>query len=411
MTREPLGLQTLLATNLVGPQVGVRRRRQRRWTFVLGLLGALTLPAAWAATASAGAIELARALPRRHRPGDTVHVAPGHCDRCGIVLSHHLDLARDDGYEVDLPSLSVVAMGRDRFATTGFGEPFAVSLFDRQGAVAGRIGRRGEGPGEMASPKQVAIGPGDSIYVLDRALRRIQVFSPSLAYVRMMAIPRINALGFGVLEDGTTIVAGQSSAGPSGRFGLHGLRAGAADPTPFGEAELGPANPGSAWLRRCLVPAAAGRGVWSARVNKYEVSLVDPAGRLATVYDVKTDWFPPWDTNQFPIYEPTRPTIIGVQVAGPSRLLIYIATTARGFRPAPRKQTRPGGEVVLPPLGDILKNFDTVVEVLDTSHGTIVARDVFDGYLLPAGRFPFAARVRDRPDGGRFIEVVRLTVS
>lgn len=385
--------------------VGARtsRRRTGGWrpSAVLGLLAA-TILAGPRPTFPLASVSWASG-------SDTVRVVPARCTRCGLSVIHEADLARDDGYDVDLPSFSVATFARGGFATTGFGEPFVVNLFDRTGKLVGHVGRRGEGPGEFSSPKQAVIGPADSIWVLDRTLRRLQVFGSQSQYTRLMSVARVSALGFTVLGNGTAVVAGHSSTAAAAGFPLHSIRGGEPDSHPFGEPEPAMTPDRLAWLRRSIGPTADGNGLWSARVNKYEVSLLDSAGRTTRVFDVAPNWFAPWETNQLPVYEATRPTIIGVQSAPDGRVLVYIATTARGFRPAQRKSAA-GGETVLPPLGDILKNFDTVVEVLDPSPGRIVAREVFTGYMVPAGRFPFAARVRDRPDGGRFLEIVRLAI-
>lgn len=66
-----------------------------------------------------------------------------------------------------------------------------VTVLSPEGEVERRIGRRGEGPGEFNSVRQVQVLPGDSLLVFDNGLKRITVFAPNsdeVVYVTNLAM-------------------------------------------------------------------------------------------------------------------------------------------------------------------------------------------------------------------------------
>lgn len=85
----------------------------------------------------------------------------------------------------------------------------SVFVADRQRAVVwvlspkgdslGRIGRPGQGPGELSQPTSVSVGPADSLFVVDG--RRVSVFGPSLGrpFVRSFRPERSNYRGLAEL--------------------------------------------------------------------------------------------------------------------------------------------------------------------------------------------------------------------
>jgi len=80
--------------------------------------------------------------------------------------------------------------------------------FDPSGAYLATVGRRGEGPGEFASPSGIAVGPGDSIFVGDTERGLISVFSPEYEWVRDVRIsPAWQVNSMIPRPDGTLVVA------------------------------------------------------------------------------------------------------------------------------------------------------------------------------------------------------------
>ena len=218
-----------------------------------------------------------------NRPGnrelaDTLTVSSRvQCGRCRVTLARVADLARGEGYDVDVPSFSVVRTDNGRFFATGYGEPRTITAFGADGRVIGTVGRRGEGPGEFTSPKAVGL-VGDSVVVLDRTSRRLSIFAPGGRYLRSVGIATISALGFSVLGDNRIIVAGLSSTPQAVGYGWHLVAPGDLPPQPFGTRESVVTPERQAWLRRVTTPANARGAVWASRVNQYELTLFGPSG-------------------------------------------------------------------------------------------------------------------------------------
>ncbi|MDE2835399.1 MAG: 6-bladed beta-propeller [Bacteroidota bacterium] len=86
----------------------------------------------------------------------------------------------DESSEIPVFLSQVVSMAvdsRDQLYVTDFGFK-GVLVFSSDGALLREIGREGRGPGEFMGPPFAHIGPGDTLYVLDRQLQRLTVFSP-----------------------------------------------------------------------------------------------------------------------------------------------------------------------------------------------------------------------------------------
>lgn len=129
-----------------------------------------------------------------------------------------------------------------------------VLKYDSQGRFLARFGRGGNGPGEVASPIAIALGPGDSIWVADIGNWRFVVYpqdegeSRSLPFSNGPAAPGVGFTfrGEGVLHDFRQLGIMRAMAGPAG-----GARAGAPrDAAPAPGAPAGPpSEPPRAILR------------------------------------------------------------------------------------------------------------------------------------------------------------------
>ena len=72
-------------------------------------------------------------------------------------------------------TMAVDSKGQFYLTDSGFK---GIRMFSSDGILIREIGREGEGPGEFAATPIVHIGPGDSLYALDRTTARITIFSP-----------------------------------------------------------------------------------------------------------------------------------------------------------------------------------------------------------------------------------------
>ena len=92
----------------------------------------------------------------------------------GATLKARADM-RIDGNTEDLVPVTGVYVSRDGFVALAQAQDATVKLFDRNGKLVSRLGRRGEGPGEFS-----ALGRGgwigDSLWISDPRLARISFF-------------------------------------------------------------------------------------------------------------------------------------------------------------------------------------------------------------------------------------------
>lgn len=96
-----------------------------------------------------------------------------------------------------------------------------VRWFDADGALAGRAGGEGDGPGELRLPQALGIGPGDSVWVYDYAHRRFTWYGAEGGPARVVPLvpPPPSGVVVGRLAGGDFVLASQFGGG-AGRTGL-----------------------------------------------------------------------------------------------------------------------------------------------------------------------------------------------
>lgn len=98
------------------------------------------------------------------------------------ATAERLTLGADDGVEFHRVTAILPRLGGGFVvANSGTSE---LLFFDQAGRLLARAGRRGRGPGEYASIRDVAPLPGDSLAVLDPGTRRVSVLAPGGTFAR-----------------------------------------------------------------------------------------------------------------------------------------------------------------------------------------------------------------------------------
>ena len=88
---------------------------------------------------------------------------------------------------------------------------YSLKKFDPHGRLLGKVGRRGQGPGEFEKAVGVAV-VGDSVYAWDLSVRAVQVFDRNLVYRKSVPLPGL-VDGLGCAPDGNL---GVGILGPEG---------------------------------------------------------------------------------------------------------------------------------------------------------------------------------------------------
>jgi 6-bladed beta-propeller protein len=345
-------------------------------------------------------------------PSDTVTVMDKvACQTCVITVTKVADIDRRGELEIDPITLTFAMIAGNRLAFTGIGQTNNVAIFDRRGAFERYLGRLGSGPGEFQSARQVVTGSADSIFVLDRATRRISVFSAELKYQRGISTDALAPYRVVALPHGGFVVAGRSSTREAAGWPLHFLANEGGISRPFGD-PLAAFRPGlETDLMRQVALAEAG-SVWVSKINRYELELRRLDGTLEMAVFREADWFLPWETNYLPVEARPHPTVQALQVDARGRIWVFISVASTRFRvlrKPPALLDDPRRERPLPPLLDIFANYDTMIEVIDPAAGAVVARRRVPGLLYPAQKFPLSVRIVEDPDGSAHLELLTFS--
>lgn len=198
-----------------------------------------------------------------------------------------------DGAMYGAPS-SVARDSRGRYYVTtpwvgGESLPF---IFEASGKFLKRLGRPGEGPGELKEPGFVLVGPTDSVYVFDPANFRMSVFNPDLEFARSVTGAIGYSLAGAFMENRNLLLSvGKNSGHPLDVYSLEGYHLASLGTVVLWEPPYGTE---SMELARLIAPASAG-GAWTARtVFKFELQQWTPEGDLRVDVDKAPNWFNPY---------------------------------------------------------------------------------------------------------------------
>lgn len=170
------------------------------------------------------------------------------------------------------------------------------------GVFLTQIGCAGEGPGEYRDASALALGAGDTLYVLDRIQRRLTVLDPAYRLVRAI---RLSSSGFDLVVLPRVIVLNSHDQSPS-RVGLpfHRYDHAGRELPAFGSASVVILPEGIPLLRR-LAESRRG-GVWAAPLwGRYTIEHYTQSGELTERFARSPSWFPKLD--RIPAMSSTAP--------------------------------------------------------------------------------------------------------
>ena len=251
--------------------------------------------------------------------------------------------------------------------------------FSPDGVFQDAIGRTGEGPGEYILPVLMS-GSADQLTILD--IRSFRLTTIRGGEVATTSLPFVSG-DFALLPDGkhvySAVVFQPDRIGhplhvydaASGRItrslGDEGIRV---DRSFRSETAL---------ERR--VAAALDGNIWAARLNRYRIDKWNPNGvRLARI-ERDAPWFRPWVDwpGRAPIEVRPLPELVGVRDWGDDLLMVVVRVADADWRPMRPSRIERGHEVISGAQMEEL--YDTVIEVLDTRSGTVLARTQVDASI------------------------------
>lgn len=262
--------------------------------------------------------------------------------------------------------------------------------FSPDGIFQDAIGRPGEGPGEYIWPVLMRAS-ADTLSILD--IRAFRVTTIRSGEVATWKLPFVVG-SWAVLPGGRHVYNGFSFApdligyplhlydGEAGRrithsFGDEGIRV---DRSPRSQAVL-----------RRHVAAAADGNIWAAHNNRYRIDKWNTDGHRITRIERDASWFRPWQEWPGVDYEVRPvPAIAGVRDWGDGLLMVVVRVADDDWRPMRPARIVQDHEVTsAAQLEDL---YDTVIEVLDTRSGKVLARTRVDARVVNVvGRNAFSS--------------------
>ena len=307
---------------------------------------------------------------------DSVVVVPDAptCASCSLDISIIVELGDREGPGI-LGEQAYIGRSDDGdyYVSSSLGDG-RLLRFSPDGVFQDAIGRRGEGPGEYRLPVLMG-GSTDDLTILD--IRSFRVTTIHGGAIATTSLP-FTAGDYALLPDGRHVYSAtlydpdrighplhiydETSGRVTRSFGDEGIRV---DRSFRSYAALG---------RR--VSVAVDGNIWAARRNRYRIDKWSSDGDHILRIDRHAPWFRPWVDWPGLVYEVRPlPELVGVRDWGDDLLMVVVRVADDEWRQV-RPQIEQGHEVVPPTQLEEL--YDTVIEVLDTRSGTVLARTRVD---------------------------------
>ena len=248
--------------------------------------------------------------------------------------------------------------------------------FSPGGVFQDAIGRRGEGPGEYDLPVLLA-GSANDLTILDVVPFRLTNIRDG--EVTTTSLP-VRGHTWAVLRGGRHIYNGLSYEleGAGQPLHLYDVASGRVTRSFGGEGvRVDPGPRRGRGLSRLSVAAAADGNIWVARENRYRIDKWTPDGDHIKRIERDAPWFRPWEDWAGSDYEVRPlPVILGVGDWGDDLLMVVVKLADADWQPIRPTRIVQGHEMLFPEQEEEI--YDTVIEVLDTRAGTVLARTRVD---------------------------------
>ena len=273
------------------------------------------------------------------------------------------------------------------------------AMFSSAGRFERTVGRPGRGPGEYVFVPIVRALSGDSLLALDAVLRRLAVLTPNGDFVRSLRID-VDVEDVIVLPDRRLVLRTTAVS-----------RDGAAHPfrlvSPAGEitASFGSSGravrPGDVLDMSRAVAWDGASGIWSSRLNRYELEHWQLGGTRTRTLVRTVDWFPAWQGSpNVPTRARPLPQILGIQRDAGGLLWVFTRVPDPAWKPAaaPPAPTQRGEERATAALADWDGWVDMIVEVIDPVVGEVLVSQRLPELYTPSRTAGLASRRRDHED-------------
>ena len=322
---------------------------------------------------------------------DSVQVVPDSvsCAACSLDVSAVVELGDIDGPGIVGEQARIVRSDDGDYYVSSPTQRGRLLRFSPDGVFQDALGRTGEGPGEYVWPVLMRKS-ADTLGILDiRALRLTVIRGGEVATWRLPFI--IDS--WAVLPDGRHVYNGLSFEPDQIGHPLHVYdEASRRVMRSFGDEgdRVVRSDQSQTALRRRVAVAADGN-IWAARPTRYRIDKWSPDGDRITRIERDAPWFRPWEEIPGnPREVRPFPAIAGIRDWGDGLLMVVLRVADDEWRPMPPARMWNDHELTSDAQKEAL--FDTVIEVLDTRSGTVLARTRVDERVVGlVGRNEFAS--------------------
>ena len=290
-------------------------------------------------------------------------------------------------------------------------EQASVLIFDERGAYQGRMGGPGEGPGEFRTITHIHEWRGDSISVWDIGNSRMQIYPQDLGVPRIRPVRILPRAGL-VLPDGRLFVNAILRNVEQSGYALHELGANGAVRASFdGTNSFRWDRPDV--HRRALTVSAHG-GFWAASQTRYQITRWSADGEILQDFRRAVEWFP--DNTYYGLHwedqdRSPAPGLIDVYEDDRGLLWTLIHVPADEWRAGLDGPLRRGMYGQMLPSIDRNAMWDTVLEVLDPSTESVVARQSVDEALLGWADAGVAYSYRENEAGVPLVDIWQASLT
>lgn len=162
--------------------------RQLSMSLLIIVLSSLLLSCSQQKTKWKGTIEEADGVTVVKNPREPLYIGDV------LELKEDLSIGEKEGREEYMFTRILIDIDDDENIYVLDNETANVRVFDKQGKFIKTIGRKGQGPGEMQSPRRIQITPQDEIMVYDLGNRRLSFFSLDGKFIKQISAASVLAI-------------------------------------------------------------------------------------------------------------------------------------------------------------------------------------------------------------------------
>jgi hypothetical protein len=326
------------------------------------------------------------------------------CPKCTIELRHVATLGEEDGQISDYPPS--VARSRDGTIYVIDQKERMPHAFSAGGRFLGALGRRGAGPGEYQSASIVMVGLDNRVHVLDGALSRRTILSPSRELLTSVPGPSgAPGVGNAILLPNNHVITNGLMVDAEGvgrtlqEWDERGTRI-----KVFGDEEVFRRDRNTYHLAR-VIAARPNGDVWSVKPYQYVIQLFGADRSKKKEFVRIADWYKPLVPGAVPSSgrreAPPSPTVRGVWEDTKGLLWTTTLIASRSWKPGPTSEELKRGAPALPTQSP----YSTMIEVIDPAAGKVVTSLRVDLMIVHVLLDGHVASYRETADGTPLVDV------